>query len=52
MAIIEKLVNYVVLVDEEQIELAELLLLKVEKTVAEGGGAVRLATLLQDKDNY
>ena len=52
LAIIEQLVDNVVLVEEEQIEQAVLLLLEVEKTVAEGAGAVGLAALLQDKDKY
>jgi threonine dehydratase len=52
LAIIEKLVDDVVLVDEAQIEQAVLLLLEVEKTVAEGAGAVGLAALLQEKEKY
>lgn len=52
LPIIEQLVDDVVLVDEEQIEQAVLLFLEVEKTVAEGAGAVGLAALLQNKDKY
>ena len=52
MTIIKQLVDDVMLVEEEQIEQAVLLLLEVEKTVSEGAGAVGLAALLQDKDKY
>jgi threonine dehydratase len=44
-AIIGRLVDRLLLVDEPEIEEAVLLLLEVEKTVAEGAGAVPLAAL-------
>jgi threonine dehydratase len=46
-AIIRRLVDQLLLVDEGVIEEAVLLLLEVEKTVAEGAGAVPLAALRQ-----
>ena len=45
-------VDGVLLVEEEEIENAVLLLLEVEKTVAEGAGAVGLAALLQARDRF
>jgi len=52
LALIKELVDDIVLVSEEEIEQAVLLLLEVEKTVAEGAGAVGLAALLHEKDKY
>lgn len=52
MPIIKEYVDSIVLVDEESIEDAVLLLLEVEKTVAEGAGAVGLAALLADKQQF
>jgi threonine dehydratase len=47
LAIIRRLVDRILLVDEADIEAAVLLLLEVEKTVAEGAGAVPLAALIR-----
>jgi len=44
--VIERLVDEILLVPERDIETAVSLLLQIEKTVAEGAGAVGLATLL------
>jgi threonine dehydratase len=46
LPIIRQLVNEILLVSEQEIEKAVLLLLEVEKTVAEGAGASGLAALL------
>ena len=46
-ALIERLVNEVVLVEEEHIAAAILMLLERKKTLAEGAGAVPLAALLK-----
>ncbi|MBL8376474.1 MAG: threonine ammonia-lyase [Burkholderiales bacterium] len=45
-AIVERLVDDIVLVDEGDVEQAIVLLLEIEKTVAEGAGAAGLAALL------
>jgi threonine dehydratase len=50
--IVRRLVDDVVLVDEGDIERAILLLLEVEKTVAEGAGAVGLATLMRYRERF
>ena len=50
--IVEKYVDDIVLVDEEDIEAAVLLLLEVEKTLAEGSAAVGLAALMQHKETF
>ncbi|MGE0313223.1 MAG: threonine ammonia-lyase [Lautropia sp.] len=47
-----RLVDDVLLVDEDRIEQAILLLLEVEKTVAEGAGAAGLAGLLANRDRF
>lgn len=52
MALIRHLVDRVEIVDESQIEEAIGLYLEVEKTVAEGAGAVSLAELLARPDRY
>jgi threonine dehydratase len=45
-AVVERLVDEVVTVDEEELANAVLLLLEIEKTVVEGAGAAPLAALL------
>lgn len=52
LPIIKELIDDITLVGEEEIEQSVLLLLEVEKTVAEGAGAVGLAALLHDKEKY
>jgi len=52
LPLVQKYVDDIVLVDEERIEEAVLLLLEVEKTLAEGAGAVGLAALLQYKKEF
>jgi threonine dehydratase len=52
MPMVKKYVDDIVLVDEEEIEEAVLLLLEVEKTLAEGSAAVGLAALMQHKKVY
>jgi threonine dehydratase len=47
--IVERYVDDIVVVDEEEISSAVLTLLEVEKTVVEGAGATPLAALLNDK---
>ena len=51
-AIIERLVDDIVLVDEGDIEQAVVMLLEVEKTLVEGAGAAGLAALLKDPGRY
>ncbi len=51
-AIVEKLVNDIVLVDEGDIEEAMVMLLEIEKTVVEGAGAVSLAALMRHRDRF
>ena len=50
--IIKSLVDDVVLVSEDDIEQAILMLLEIEKTVVEGAGAVGLAAVLKDKARF
>jgi len=50
--IVKDYVDDIVLVDEEDIEAAVLLLLEVEKTLAEGSAAVGLAALMKRKEEY
>lgn len=50
--VVKKYVDEIMLVDEEEIEAAVLLLLEVEKTVAEGSAAVGLAALMQNKKAF
>ncbi|MDZ7852044.1 MAG: threonine ammonia-lyase [Halomonas sp.] len=50
--IVRELVSDIVLVDEPEIERAILLLLEIEKSVAEGAGAAGLAALLTDPARY
>lgn len=52
LEIIRRNVADIVLVDEGDIEEAMLLLLEVEKTVAEGAGAVGLAGLLKNRERF
>jgi len=52
MPMIRELVDDVVLVSEDDIEQAILMLLEIEKTVVEGAGAVGLAALVKDKARY
>jgi threonine dehydratase len=52
LPIVRELVNDIALVDEAEIERAILLLLEIEKTVAEGAGAAGLAALLTDPERY
>ena len=47
LALIRKLVNQILVVEEETIERAIVSLIEIEKTVAEGAGAAGLAALLQ-----
>jgi threonine dehydratase len=49
LPLIQKYVDEIVLVDEEEIAKAILVLLEQEKTLAEGAGAAALAALLQKK---
>ncbi|QFU00731.1 L-threonine dehydratase catabolic TdcB [Halomonas sp. THAF5a] len=50
--IVRELVSDIVLVDEPEIERAILMLLEIEKSVAEGAGAAGLAALLSDPARY
>jgi len=52
LPVVRKLVDDIVLVDEGVIEQAIVLLLEIEKTVAEGAGAAGLAALLSDPRRY
>jgi len=52
LPMIRSLVDDVVLVDEDDIEQAILLLLEIEKTVVEGAGAVGLAAVMKDKARF
>jgi threonine dehydratase len=51
-AIIERLVDEIVLVHEREIEIAVSLYLQIEKTVAEGAGAAGLAALLAHPERF
>lgn len=50
--VIRRLVDDVVLVDEEALERAIVLLLNIEKTVVEGAGAAALAAVLSDRARF
>jgi threonine dehydratase len=50
--VVKQYVDEILLVDEESIEQAVLLLLEIEKTVAEGAGAAGLAALLKNKEEF
>ncbi|MFG6159418.1 threonine ammonia-lyase [Halomonas sp. 1390] len=52
LEIVRELVSDIVLVDEPEIERAILMLLEIEKSVAEGAGAAGLAALLSDPERY
>lgn len=52
LPVVKDLVDDIVLVDEDKIEEAVLLLLEVEKTLAEGAGAVGLAALLKYRKEF
>jgi threonine dehydratase len=52
MPIVQREVEDIVLVDEGDIEQAIVMLLEIEKTVAEGAGAAALAALIRDRDRY
>ena len=52
LPVIRDLVDDVVLVSEDDIEQAILMLLEIEKTVVEGAGAVGLAAVLKDKPRF
>jgi threonine dehydratase len=52
LAIVEKLVTDIVLVDEGDIEQAIVMLLEIEKTVVEGAGAVSLAALMRHRHRF
>lgn len=52
LPVVKELVDNIVLVDEDSIEESVLLLLEVEKTLAEGAGAVGLAALMKHKDQF
>jgi threonine dehydratase len=52
LPVICDLVDDVVLVSEDDIEQAILMLLEIEKTVVEGAGAVGLAAVMKDKPSY
>jgi threonine dehydratase len=52
LEIIRKLVSDIVLVEEGDIEQAIVLLLDIEKTVAEGAGAAALAALLKNRRRF
>jgi threonine dehydratase len=52
LPIIEARVDDVVLVSEDDIEQAILMLLEIEKTVVEGAGAVGLAAVLKDRARF
>jgi threonine dehydratase len=52
LPIVRRLVSEIVLVDEDPIEAAILLLLEVEKTVVEGAGAAALAALLEQPQRF
>jgi threonine dehydratase len=52
LPVIRALVDDVVLVSEDDIEQAILMLLEIEKTVVEGAGAVGLAAVLKDRERF
>jgi threonine dehydratase len=52
LPIVQKLVQEIILVEEDIIEEAVLLLLEVEKTVVEGAGAVGLAALMKHPERF
>jgi len=52
LEIVRRLVDPILLVDEGDIEAAILLLLEIEKTVAEGAGATGLAALIKHRSHF
>ncbi|MCC7546435.1 MAG: threonine ammonia-lyase [Burkholderiales bacterium] len=52
LPVVRELVNDLVLVDEDDIEQAIVLLLEIEKTVVEGAGATGLAAVLSDPARF
>jgi threonine dehydratase len=52
LPLIEQQVDDVLLVDEDDIEQAIVLLLEIEKTVVEGAGAVALASLMKHRGHF
>ena len=52
LPVIRELVDDVLLVSEEDIETAILMLLEIEKTVVEGAGAVGLAAVLNERERF
>lgn len=52
LPIVRALVDDIVLVSEEAVEEAVVLLLEIEKTVAEGAGAATLAALLANRERF
>lgn len=52
LPLVRQHVSRIVLVDEPEIEEAILMLLEIEKTVAEGAGAVGLAAILTEPERY
>jgi threonine dehydratase len=52
LPIVREMVSDILLVDEDDIEQAVVLLLEIEKTVVEGAGAVGLATLLANPARF
>jgi threonine dehydratase len=52
LAIIEKLVDDILLVDEGDIEQAIVMLLEIEKTLVEGAGAAGLAAMLKSPERF
>jgi threonine dehydratase len=50
--VVKQYVDEILLVDEESIEQAVLLLLEIEKTVAEGAGGAGLAALLKNREQF
>ena len=52
LPLIRERVDDVLLVDEDEIEQAILLLLEIEKTVVEGAGGVGLAALMKHRDRF
>ncbi len=52
LEVIRQRVDELLLVDEDDIEQAVVMLLEIEKTLAEGAGAAALAALLRHKDRF
>ncbi|HET8701360.1 MAG TPA: threonine ammonia-lyase [Nitrococcus sp.] len=52
LPLVRQHVSHIALVDEPEIEKAVLMLLEIEKTIAEGAGAAGLAAILTQMDRY